>query len=139
MHDKDKEIMAAVENLEEEVLAHAEIAKRLEESGVLSTRSMKKLSENQKLIQEQSRVTVKKEKESKENMAAVKALKEEKIVNKSMNLISITEHLMQLPVMMSKNTLRVVKSGIGFHKFRHNNIQFLILTLRFLLLIFSFL
>ena len=58
-------------------------------------------------------------------MAAVKALKEEKSVNKSMNLISRTDHLMQLPVMMSKNTLRVVKSGIGFHKFRHNNIQIL--------------
>ena len=25
--------------------------------------------------------------------------------------------------MMPKNTLTVVKSGIGFHKFRHNNIQ----------------
>ena len=82
---------------------------------MLSTRAMKKLSEKQKLIQEQSRVIVEKEKESKENMAAVKALKEEKIVNKSMSLISITDHLMQLPVMMSKNTLRVVKSGIGFH------------------------
>ena len=42
-------------------------------------------------------------------MAAVKALKEEKIVNKSMSLISRTDHLMQLPVIMSKNTLRVVK------------------------------
>ena len=58
-------------------------------------------------------------------MAAVKALKEEKSVNKSMSLISRTEHLMQMPVMMSKNTSRVVKSGIGFHKFRHNNIQIL--------------
>ena len=48
------------------------MAKRMEESGVLSTRSIKKLSENQKLIQEQSRVIVEKEKESKENMAAVK-------------------------------------------------------------------
>ena len=56
-------------------------------------------------------------------MAAVKALKEEKRMNKSMILIRRTEHLMQLPVMMSKNTLRVVKSGIGFHNFRHNNIQ----------------
>ena len=53
---KDKEIMAATENLEEEVLVHAEIAIRLEESGVLSTRAMKKLSEKHKLIQEQSRV-----------------------------------------------------------------------------------
>ena len=56
-------------------------------------------------------------------MADVKALKEEKSMNKIMSLISRTKHLMQLPVMMSKNTLRVVKSGIGFHNFRHNNIQ----------------
>ena len=90
MRAKDKEIMAAAEKLEEEVLAHAEIAIRLEESGVISTRSMKKLSEKHKLIQEQSRVIVEIEKESKENMAAVKALKEEKSVNKSMSLISRT-------------------------------------------------
>ena len=109
--------MAATEKLEEGVLAHAEIAIRLEESGVLSTRAMKKLSENQKPIQEQLRVIVEKEKKSKENMAAVK------YVNKSTSLISRTEHLMQMPVMMSKNTLRVVNSGIGFHNFRHNNIQ----------------
>ena len=107
------------------MLPHAEIAKRLEECGVLSIRAMEKLSEKRKLIQEQSRVIVEKEKESKENMAAVKALKEEKSVNKSMRLISRTEHLMQLPVMMSKNTLRVVKSGMGFHTFGHNNIQIL--------------
>ena len=62
---------------------------------------MKKLSEKQKLIQDQSMVIVEKEKESKENMAAVKALKEGNSVNKSMSLISRTEHLMQLPVMMS--------------------------------------
>ena len=42
---KDKEIMAAAEKLEEELLAHAEIAIRLEESGMLPTRAMKKLSE----------------------------------------------------------------------------------------------
>ena len=122
---KDKEIMAATEKLEEEVLAHAEIAIRMEESGVLSTRAMKNLSEKHKRIQEQSRVIVEKDKESKENMEAVKALKEEKSVNKSISLISRTEHLMQLPVMMSKNTLRVVNSGIGFRNFRHNNIQIL--------------
>ena len=75
---KDKEIMVATEKLEEEVLAHAEIAIRLEEYGVLSNRAMKKLSEKRKLIQEQSRVIVEKEKEIKENMAAVKALKDEK-------------------------------------------------------------
>ena len=117
--------MVAAENLEKEVLSHAEIAIRLEESGVLSTIAMKKLSEKHKLIQEQSRVIVEKEKESKENMADVKALKEEKSMNKIMSLISRTEHLTQLPAMMSKNTLRVVKSRIGFHNFRHNNIQIL--------------
>ena len=56
-------------------------------------------------------------------MAAVKSLNEEKSMNKIMRLIRRTEHLMQLPVMMSGNTLRVVKSRIGFHNFRHNNIQ----------------
>ena len=91
MRAKDKEIMAAAEKIEEEVLAHAEMAKRLEDSGVISTRAMKNISEKQKLIQEQSRVKVEKEKESKENMATVKALKEEKRVNKSMSLISRTE------------------------------------------------
>ena len=59
------------------MLAHVEMAKRLEESGVLSTRAMKKLSEKQKLIKEQSRVIIEKEKESKENMAAVKKREQE--------------------------------------------------------------
>ena len=58
-------------------------------------------------------------------MAAIKALKEKKNVNKSMSLISRTEHFMQLPVMISKNKLRVVKRRICFHNFRHNNIQIL--------------
>ena len=58
-------------------------------------------------------------------MASVKALKEGGNVNNSMGLIRRTEHLMQLPMMMSKNTLKFVKIGIGLHKFRHNNIQIL--------------
>ena len=53
---KDKEIMAATENIYEEVLAHAEIAIRLEESGVLLTRAMKKLIEKQRLIQDQAQL-----------------------------------------------------------------------------------
>ena len=72
-------------------------------------------------------------------MAAVKAVKEEKSVNNSMSLIGRNEHLMQLPVMMSKNTLRVVKSGIGFHNFRHNNIQILNFNLKILASNFYFL
>ena len=58
-------------------------------------------------------------------MVAVKALKEEKSVNKNMSLIRRTEHLMQMPVMVSKNILRFVKNRIGFHNFRHDNIQIL--------------
>ena len=69
---------------------------------MLSTRAMKKLSEKQKLVQEQSRVIVEKAKERKENMAAVKALMEGKSVNKSMSFISRTKHLMHLPMIMSK-------------------------------------
>ena len=41
MRAKDKEIVADAKNLEEEVLAHAEIAKRLEESDATSTRAVK--------------------------------------------------------------------------------------------------
>ena len=52
--------MVAAEKLEEEVLARAEIAIRLEEYGVLSTRAIKKLSEKHKLMQEQSRVILEK-------------------------------------------------------------------------------
>ena len=76
MRAKDKEIMAAAEKLEEEVLAHAEIAKRLEEWGVLSTREIKKLSEKQKQFQDQSRVILEKEKESKVILEAVENLKD---------------------------------------------------------------
>ena len=43
---------------------------------MLSTRAMKNISEKQKLIQDQSRVIVEKEKKSKENMAAVKKREE---------------------------------------------------------------
>ena len=92
---------------------------------MLLTRAIKKLSEKQKLIQEQSRVIVEKDKESKKHMAAVKGAEGGKSVNKSMILISRTEHLMHLPMMTSKDILRVVKSGIDFHNFRHNNIQIL--------------
>ena len=62
MRAKDKQILAAAEKLEEEALAHADIVKRLEEYGLLSTRAIKNLSEKQKLIQDQSRVIVEKEK-----------------------------------------------------------------------------
>ena len=42
--------------------AHAEIAKRLEESEATSTRALKKISENHKIIKEQGNLIKEKEK-----------------------------------------------------------------------------
>ena len=101
------------------MLAHAEMSKRLEGSGVLSTRSMKKLSEKKKLIQEQSRVIVEKEKEIKENMAAVKKREQEYELdhqNREFDAAACDD---------VKKYLNSCKSGIYFHKFRHNNIKIL--------------
>ena len=56
--------MAAAETLAKKEQSHAEIEKRLKESESLSTRAMKKLSEKQRIIQEQSNLIKEKEKES---------------------------------------------------------------------------
>ena len=69
-------------------------------------------------------------------MVAVKVAEGIKSVNKSMILIRRKEHLIQLPMMMSRKTLIVVKSGIGFHNFRYNNIQ--ILNFNFKILAYHF-
>ena len=53
---EDKKIMAAAENLEEKVRAHAEISERLEESEALSTKAMNERSEKEKIIQEQEKL-----------------------------------------------------------------------------------
>ena len=50
---KNKEILAAEENLKREKGAYSDLAKRLKDDEALSTRAMKKLSEKQKIIQEQ--------------------------------------------------------------------------------------
>ena len=51
---KDVEIIAAAEKHQEKERIHAEMSKRLEDTEELSTRAMKKLSEKQRLIQEQT-------------------------------------------------------------------------------------
>ena len=56
MSAKDKEIISAAGKLEEKERAYVEIAKRLGDTEALSTVSMKKLSEKQKLIQEQAKL-----------------------------------------------------------------------------------
>ena len=52
----DKEILAAAEKLAKKEQSHAEIEKRLKESEALSTQEMKKLSEKQRIIQEQAKL-----------------------------------------------------------------------------------
>ena len=53
---KDKEILAAAENIAKKEQSHAEIEKWLKESEALSTRAMKKLSEKQRIIQEKEKL-----------------------------------------------------------------------------------
>ena len=54
---KDKEILAAEEKLKWKKRAYSDLAKRLKDNEALSTTAMKKLSEKQKIIQEQAKLT----------------------------------------------------------------------------------
>ena len=56
MISKDKEILAAEENLKWKKRAFSDLSKRLKDNEALSTRAMKKLSEKQKIIQEQAKI-----------------------------------------------------------------------------------
>ena len=47
---------AAAENIAKKDQSHAKIEKRIKESEALSTREMKKLSEKQRIIQEQAKL-----------------------------------------------------------------------------------
>ena len=49
----DKEILAAEEKLKRKKGAYSDLARRLKDNEALSTRAMEKLSEKQKIIQEQ--------------------------------------------------------------------------------------
>ena len=60
---KNKEILAAAEKLAKKEQSHAEIEKRLKESEALSIRAIKKLSEKQRIFQEQAKLTQENEKE----------------------------------------------------------------------------
>ena len=56
MISKDKEILAAEEKLKLKKRDYSDLAKRLKDNEALSTRAMKKLSERQKIIQEQAKL-----------------------------------------------------------------------------------
>ena len=57
MISKDKEILVAEENLKWKKWDYSDFSKRLKDNEALSTRAMKKLSEKQKIIQEQAKLT----------------------------------------------------------------------------------
>ena len=73
---KDKDILAAEENLKWKKRAYSYLSKRLKDNESLSTRAMKKLSENQKIIQEQAKIIKEKEKDSTKILAAVENVHE---------------------------------------------------------------
>ena len=54
---KDKEMLAAEENRKRKNWAYSDLEKRIKDNEALSTRAMKKLSEKQKIIQEQAKLT----------------------------------------------------------------------------------
>ena len=56
MISKDKEILSAEEKLRWKKRAYSDLAKRLKDNEALSTRAMEKLSEKQKIIQDQAKL-----------------------------------------------------------------------------------
>ena len=77
MISKDEEIIAAAEKLQEKERIHAEMSKRLEDTEALSNRAVKKLSEKQRIIQEQAQM-IKKRKGKKGNLGGCRKSEREK-------------------------------------------------------------
>ena len=73
---KDKEILAAEENLKWKNRAYSDLSKRLKDNETLSTRAMKMFSEKQKIIQEQEKLIKEKEKDSTKLLSATENLHE---------------------------------------------------------------
>ena len=94
MISKDKEILAAEENLKWKKRAYPDLAKRLKDNEALSTRAMKILGEKQKTIQEQANLIKEKEKESTKLLAAAENL-HETLSTRAMNKLSEKEKIIQ--------------------------------------------
>ena len=73
MISKDKESLADEEKLKRKEGAYSDLAKRLKDDEALSTRAMKRLSEKQKIIQEQAK-HIKKKRDSTKLLAAAENL-----------------------------------------------------------------
>ena len=86
--------MAAEENLKWKKWAYSDFSKRLKENEALSTRAMNKLSEKQKIIQEQAKLIKEKEKDSTKLLAAAEKLHETLSI-RAMNKLSKKEKIIQ--------------------------------------------
>ena len=94
MISKDKKILTAEENLKWKKRAYSDLWKRLKYNEALSTRAMKKLSEKQKIIQEQAKLIKEKEKDSTKLLAAAENL-HETLLTRAMNKLSEKEKIIQ--------------------------------------------
>ena len=79
--------MAAEQNLKRKKQAYSDLAKRLKDNEALSTIAMKKLSEKQKIIQEQVKLIKEKEKGSTNFLASSENL-HETLLTRAMNKLS---------------------------------------------------
>ena len=90
----DKETLAAEEELKWEKRAYSDLSKRLKDNEALSTRAMKKLSEKQKIIQEQAKLIKEKEKDSTKLLAALENL-HDTLSTRDMNKLSEKDKIIQ--------------------------------------------
>ena len=91
---KDKKNLAAEENLKWKKRAYSDFSKRLKDNEALSTREMKKMSEKQKIIQDQTKLIKEKKKYSTKLFAAAEKL-HETLSTRSMNKLSEKEKIIQ--------------------------------------------
>ena len=94
MISKDKEILAAEENLKWKKWSYLDFSKRIKDNAALSTRAMKKLSEKQKIIQDQAKLIKEKEKDITKLLAAAENL-HETLSTRAMNKLSEKEKIIQ--------------------------------------------
>ena len=91
---KDKEVFSAEEKLKRKKRDYPDLAKRLKYNEALSARAMKKLSEKQKIIQDQANLIKEKEKDSTKLLAAAENL-HGTLSTRAMNKLSEKEKIIQ--------------------------------------------
>ena len=112
MISKDKEILAAEENLKWKKRAYSDLSKRLKDNDALSTRAMKKFSDKQKIIQEQAKLIKEKERDSTKRLADAENL-HETLLTPAMNKVSEKEKIIQEQADRKFCQLKKILNGKG--------------------------